>query len=239
MDTIAALLFDKDGTLFDFRATWGAWTGRFVRTLGGPSGRVQELAEAIRFDLEQDAHLPGSPFIAGSIEDWVDTVLDVLPELEREALMDRIREETAEVPQVPVTPLADLLGGLRGLGYRLGVATNDGEGPARAHLDRNGIASQFDFIAGYDSGHGAKPAPHMLLAFAKHCGLRPAQVLMIGDSTHDLHAAAAAGMPALAVLTGYASNDDLAPHAEAVLPSIADLPDWLQRRNATAMSQTV
>lgn len=238
VNAISALLFDKDGTLFDFRATWGTWTGQFVRRLGEPTNQVQALAEAMRFDLEEDRHLPGSPFIAASIDEWVDVLLDVMPHLERGALKDRIRSETSLVHQVPVTPLAPLLSDLRGSGYRLGVATNDGEAPARAHLARAGIETAFDFIAGYDSGHGAKPAPEMLLAFARMCGLAPNQVLMIGDSTHDLHAAAAAGMPALGVLTGYAGYDDLAPHAEAVLPTIADLPAWLSRRNATAMSQT-
>ena len=39
----------------------------------------------------------------------------------------------------------------------LGIATNDGEVPARAHLTRAGILDSFAFVAGYDSGHGAKP----------------------------------------------------------------------------------
>ena len=52
---------------------------------------------------------------------------------------------------------------------------------------------------------------------------------MIGDSLHDLHAARSAGMVAVGVLTGLASRADLAPAADIVLDSIADLPDWLDR----------
>ena len=34
-----ALVFDKDGTLFDFHATWGAWSAGFIQELaGGRSG---------------------------------------------------------------------------------------------------------------------------------------------------------------------------------------------------------
>jgi phosphoglycolate phosphatase len=110
---------------------------------------------------------------------------------------------------------------------RLGVATNDSEAPARLHLAAHGITECFDFIAGYDSGHGAKPGPGMCLAFAAACGLDPWRVAMVGDSRHDLQAGRAAGMRTVAVLTGIAGAGDLAPLADMVLPDIGALPGWL------------
>jgi phosphoglycolate phosphatase len=50
---------------------------------------------------------------------------------------------------------------------------------------------------------------------------------MVGDSTHDLHAGRGAGMATVAVLTGVAGRAALAPHADVVLNSIAELPEWL------------
>ncbi len=73
-------------------------------------------------------------------------------------------------------PLVPLLSALRARGLKLGVATNDSEAPARAHLDRHGLTGLLDFMAGYDSGHGAKPGPGMCLAFAAATGLDPAHV---------------------------------------------------------------
>ena len=64
----------------------------------------------------------------------------------------------------------------------------------------------FDFVAGCDSGWGGKPAPGQLLAFVAQCGLTPARVAMVGDSKHDLDAGRAAGMAAVAVLTGMAGQ---------------------------------
>ena len=49
---------------------------------------------------------------------------------------------------------------------------------------------------------------------------------MVGDSTHDLIAGRAAGMQTVGVLTGMAEAE-LAPLADAVLPDIGHLPDWL------------
>jgi phosphoglycolate phosphatase len=53
---------------------------------------------------------------------------------------------------------------------------------------------------------------------------------MVGDSRHDLIAGRAAGMPVVAVLTGVAGADELAPVADAVLPDIGHLPDWIVDR---------
>ena len=120
-----------------------------------------------------------------------------------------------------------LLSRLRAAGLALGVATNDAEHSARSHLAAVGVEPLFDFVAGSDSGHGAKPAPGPLLAFARAARLDPRQVVMVGDSAHDLHAGRAAGMACVAVLTGLATHDDLAPLADAVLPDIGHLPAWL------------
>ena len=109
----------------------------------------------------------------------------------------------------------------------LGVATNDAEAAAQSQLRGLGLGGYFDFLAGADSGHGAKPDPGQCLAFCAATGMQPAQVAMIGDSTHDLHAGAAAGMVPVAVLSGPATREDLAPHAAVVLPDIGHLPGWM------------
>ena len=50
---------------------------------------------------------------------------------------------------------------------------------------------------------------------------------MIGDSTHDLHSGREAGMFTIGVLTGPATAEDLAPHADVVLANIGHIPQWL------------
>jgi phosphoglycolate phosphatase len=72
----------------------------------------------------------------------------------------------------------------------------------------------------------------MLLAFAQATGLQPDRVIMVGDSRHDLLAGRSAGMRTVAVLTGIASAEDLAPLADAVLRDIGDLPGWIDARHA-------
>jgi phosphoglycolate phosphatase len=142
-------------------------------------------------------------------------------------LTNRIDASAGQAPMSEAVPLRPLLSALRAKGLRLGVATNDSEAPARQHLANHGITDCFDFIAGYDSGQGAKPGTGMCLAFAREQRLEPSRVAMVGDSRHDLEAGRAAGMRTVAVLTGIAKHDELAPHADVVLPDIGAIPGWL------------
>lgn len=224
---IRGILFDKDGTLFDFSATWVGWAEAFLtRVSAGDEARAEALAAAMGFDRAGRAFDPRSAVIAGT-PDEVGAALAPLLGRPLAEVVDWINAESAEAPQAEAVPLAPLLDGLRAQGLKLGVATNDAEMPARAHLSAAGVLDRFDFLAGFDSGHGAKPAPGMCLGFAEAMALDPAEVVMVGDSRHDLHAGRAAGMRTLAVLTGLAPAAELAPFADAVLPDIGHLPGWL------------
>ena len=58
-------------------------------------------------------------------------------------------------------------------GYRLGIATDDAEASAIVQAEAMGLVPHMDFIVGYDSGHGGKPEPGMVLAFAESSASRP------------------------------------------------------------------
>ncbi len=228
MKTLAGILFDKDGTLFNFSASWSRWTEIVVEELAdGNADKMRHMADAIGYDLTDRIFLPHSILIAGTVAQQVERLLPTLPHMSEGQLLSHLRKAAAEAEMVPAAPLPELLADLRDRNLRLGVATNDAESAARAHLERAGIADALDFVAGFDSGFGAKPDPGMCLAFAQTFDLDPATVLMVGDSLHDLNAGRAAGMVTVGVLTGGADRATLAPHADIVLASVADLPGWL------------
>lgn len=225
---IDAILFDKDGTLFDFGATWEAWAEAFLlRATGRDRARAQQVGRQIGFDLASRSFSPGSVVIAGTPAEVAAELAPHFPDIARAELIDMLNQEAETAPQVEAVPLAPFLDGLRGRGLRLGVATNDAEAPALAHLRAAQVLDRFDFVAGFDSGHGAKPGPGPLLAFCAAVGVVPERAVMVGDSTHDLIAGRAAGMATIGVLTGLATAGDLAPHADAILPDIGHIPGWL------------
>ncbi len=224
---IRAILFDKDGTLFDFRQSWGGWTQAMIDRLKPVT--TGDLAGALGFDTAAQDFAPDSVVIASPMEEIAEAIAGVvsMPYAQIVALMEEVG---TAAPMVPAVDLPKVLSELRAMGLRIGLATNDTEVPARAHLAGAGILDLFDFVAGCDSGHGGKPAPGQLLAFAAAMDLEPAAIAMVGDSLHDLDAARAAGMVGIGVLTGPARRETLAPHADVVFETIAEIAPWLKAR---------
>lgn len=229
---ISAILFDKDGTLFDFQVSWSAWAVALLDDLAqGDAARAAQLGDLIGFDWATRRFRPDSVVIADTDDEIIEALLPALPGATGAALRTRIGLAAAQAPMCEAVPLAPFLDGLEARGLRVGVATNDSEQVARAHLTQAGVLDRFDFVTGADSGHGAKPAPGMCLAFAKAVAVPPERVLMVGDSLHDLWAGRAAGMRTLAVLTGVAEAGVLAPHADHLLPDIGGLDGLLDSDN--------
>lgn len=229
---IDGIVFDKDGTLFDFRLSWGRWTGDLLRALSPDPTLQTVLGDAIGYDMATGSFAPDSPVIAATPREIAKCLLPHLAGQSLQALVDQMNTLSAATEMSPAVPLEPLLSALRSRGLKIGLATNDTEAPARAHLGAAGITHLFDFVCGCDSGYGGKPAPGQLLAFAAAFNLDPARVAMVGDSHHDLLAGRAAGMHAVAVLTGIATEDDLAPHADVVLKDINGLPHWIDQLSA-------
>lgn len=227
---IGAVIFDKDGTLFDFRASWGNWTRRMIAFLVQNGADLERTIATLGFDPETGVFADDSPVIAATTPEIAIIVAPLVPGLGLDAVNAKMNEFAASAAMSPAVDLPEVLGALRRQGLALGLATNDTEVPARAHLDGAGVLDLFSFVAGCDSGYGGKPAPGQLLAFAKAVGLPAARIAMVGDSRHDLDAAAAAGMLRVAVLTGIAQAAELAPHADVVLPDIGHLGAWIAAR---------
>ena len=230
---ISGVIFDKDGTLFDFQSTWGIWTAQVLaRIAGSDEALLQQLAEALGYDTQTRRVQPGSVIVAATPMEIAAVVKDCIPALSQTQICDWLNEEAKTAPQVLVTDLHRLTAELRRINLGLCVMTNDAETPARAHLASVQASDLFDFVIGSDSGFGAKPQAAPLLALADKMEIPAAACVMVGDSTHDLRAGRAAGMRAVAVLTGLAEADELAPLADAVLPDVSHLPAWISAQNS-------
>lgn len=229
MGRIAGVLFDKDGTLFDFCKTWGVWAHGFLTELAFDDvGVAADMGAAIGFDYATGKFHRSSPFITHTTGEVAERLLPFLPGASPSSVIARMNVSAADALLVEAAPLQGIFERLKQQGMRLGVATNDSEVVTKAHLMRAGVCDYLDFVAGFDSGHGAKPQPGQLLAFAREMELAPERIVMVGDSRHDLLAGRAAGMITVAVLTGLAPAEDLMPLADLVLNDIGELPAWLE-----------
>ncbi len=230
---IKGVLFDKDGTLFEYHRTWVPILFETAAMVAGDEALALRLIGAVGYDAASGRIKAGSLFAGGDTLELADAWLGLGVKRERQDLVRSLDEtfaRLAPVSSVPVTDLAALFSTLTGRGMKLGLATNDVEASARASMGRFALDPFLSFQAGYDSGHGTKPEPGMAFAFCAAVGLTPAAIAIVGDNLHDLEFAARAGAGLkIGVLTGTSGRADLAPHADAVIDSVADLPALLDR----------
>ena len=110
----------------------------------------------------------------------------------------------------------------------LAIATTDRGWRAQATMQALGVGHCFLAYIGADDVANGKPAPDMVYACCRRLGCDVGSAIVVGDSPADLQMARAAGAAAaIGVLTGLNDQERLAPLADIVLPSAADLPQRL------------
>jgi phosphoglycolate phosphatase len=213
MMCIKAILFDKDGTLFDFEASWADWMAETIVRLARGDAGLAGIWPPLRFDCRRAAfsRQPGDRRNAARRR-AADRAALAVHERRTDRRGSRKLGRRRADGRRPCPSTRCCAGSARD-GYALGVATNATRSELDAHLDAAGVAElAFDFVAGCDSGHGAKPDPGHVPCLRRASGMsRPGSVVMVGDSLHDLKAGRAAGMRTVGVLTGLARRADLLP----------------------------
>ncbi|MFC7515792.1 phosphoglycolate phosphatase [Herbaspirillum sp. GCM10030257] len=115
------------------------------------------------------------------------------------------------------------LDALKAKGLRLACVTNKPIAFAVPLLERTGLRGYFELVYGGDSLPKKKPDPLPLLTVCKDFGLRPEEVVAIGDSSNDAQAARAAGCRVLNVPYGYNHGESIHEvDSDGIVPTLLD-----------------
>ncbi|WP_410512187.1 HAD family hydrolase [Paenibacillus sp. BR2-3] len=232
------ILFDKDGTLLDFMAMWGAWA---EIVLGGMEDTLTQIGTgfcgnaAKLLGTEHDAggrvtgYDPGGPLPMATVEEtngilawqlyaagvpWNEALTRVTA-ISKEAMNEVRRRRTA----TPLPGLLPFLHQCAGASLKLGVVTSDESATTAEHLDWLGIAGFFDTVVTRDRVSMGKPAPEMAQLACRELGLAPDETIIIGDSNGDMQMGKAAG---LCLTVGIAGRDGFREHLLDADTVIAD-----------------
>lgn len=96
--------------------------------------------------------------------------------------------------------IKEILHQLKDKGYPIGIFTGKGRESSIITLRKLRVDHYFDLIITGDDVENHKPSPEGILKFVNHFGLKPARVLMIGDSVSDVIASKEAGIKIASVL---------------------------------------
>jgi len=187
---IRLVIFDFDGTLSDS----GDW---FLSV-------VDDLARRFKFRTVQPDEVDMLRHKSSrEVIDFLGISRWKLPLIARH-LRRLVGRNAHQIDLFPGTP--DLLEQLAATGVKIALVTSNAEENARKILGPV-HAARIDFFACGSSLFGKAPKFRRVL---KKMGMRPAEVLAIGDETRDVDAAREVGMRAGSVLWGYAAEDLLA-----------------------------
>jgi phosphoglycolate phosphatase len=210
---IELVVFDWDGTVVDSTLTIAEAIRQSCADLGLPIPSLEEASYVIGLGLH-DALAHVAPGLSP------DQVL---------ALTDRYRHHYLSRDQylTPFAGMTRLFDDLRERQLPLAVAT----GKSRAGLERAFDATQTrHYFADSRCADESvpKPSPDMLLELCDAFSVRPQQVLMIGDTTHDIEMAHAAGAHAAAVTYGAHPLDRLeAARPLVIMNDVPSLSRWV------------
>ncbi len=129
----------------------------------------------------------------------------------------------------PYPGAVETLSDLKSTGWRLAICSNKPEGPSRHILTALGLGDLFEAVAGGDTFAVRKPDPGHVHGVLDTLSARPSQAVMLGDSLNDVLAAHGAGLPAIAITSGYGPVPAHELGADALIETFAELPDALAK----------
>ena len=213
--SLAAVLFDLDGTLVDTAPDLVAVLNRLLRESGRPRmpyaiarNEVSNGASGLlRLGLGSD----------GSAEE-----------------VERLRPSFLEIYAEQIAYGSKLFMDLQtiddiGSRYELGVVTNKPDAYTKPLLAALDLTPRVATVVSGDRLPQRKPDPAPLQLAARELGLPPSRCVYVGDAPRDIEAGRAAGMPTIAAAYGYIrpSEDPYAWGADAVIRRPDDLDDAL------------
>jgi len=208
---VSAVCFDLDGTLID---STDAIVASFFHTFdvfGLPHPPRDRIVDTIGHVLEDQFQL------------FTDRDPHECTEVYRAHYGETCCERTTLLPGA-----RELLERLQAAGLRLGFATSKRRCYAEQVLAHLEVLDYFSSRLGPDDVTQPKPDPEALFLAAEQLGVRPAEMVFVGDTHFDVLASRAAGVRCVCVTTGYATREALeALDPEAVYDTLAEVGDHI------------
>jgi phosphoglycolate phosphatase len=234
------IIFDKDGTLIDFAATWIPLIRKRVSFLLkvlkiGDQALSAFLLKSWGIDPMSGKIDPRGPCPVSPRSDEI--IIGTMALYQKGYPWDEAKQWVAQAfdeadadgdwreKVVPITGIQTFLSQLREHGFRTALATNDERKDTEAILNHLGMEGLFDTILCAGEANFPKPHPETILTICRQLGVDQNETVMVGDSVADMMTGKRAGVAlTVGILEGGVTpRDDLEKVADLVVDSVQDL----------------
>jgi len=233
------IIFDKDGTLIDFTATWVPLIRKRLAFLSKKLGRNEELEafllkswgiDPFTGKVDPRGPCPVSPrsdeIIIGTMAlyqrgfPWDESKLLVAQAFDEADADGNWREKV-----VPVEGIQTFVSRLKGDGFYTALATSDERKDTEAILNHLGLEGLFDIILCAGEVDPPKPHPEAIFTICRKLSVHPQEAVIVGDSVTDMVMGKRAGVAlTIGILEGgVTSREELEKVADLVVNSIQEL----------------
>ncbi len=194
-----AVIFDMDGTLVDSLKDLADSANDMLKFYGFPQHDTEEYRYFVGNGPRKlmERCLPAE---CASDELFLDDALD---HYQRYYSVRMLRKTK------PYRGIRPMLKRLRREHVPLAICTNKQQPAAKIIAEKMFPADTFCEIVGTVPGEPRKPDPSRALLIAEHLGVRPEEVLFLGDSSVDIETARNAGFHAVGVSWGFRPEEEL------------------------------
>lgn len=119
--------------------------------------------------------------------------------------------------------IVEMIAAVRERGVPMGIVSSKARVAAQPTFDRFGLDAGMATVVLHDDTPRHKPLPDPLLFAATRVGVPPAACWYLGDSTHDMEAARAAGMVAVGAAWGPYPTETITALAHAIAAAPMDV----------------
>jgi len=233
---IRGIVFDKDGTLLDFEATWMPAFRRIAMQAADADAPLSARLLAIGGYCEQRGKIKSGSLFASGNSQLIARAWAPHTSGKRQGALARMIEaaflDEGERHSRALFNVAALFSRLKAGGIAIGIASSDSERGIENTLSGLDILHRVDFYCGYDSGFGFKPEPGMIKAFCAATGIAASKTAVVGDNPHDLEMGRNAGVVLnIGVLSGNSTAAELAPLADEIRSSAHEILDIIHLEN--------
>ncbi len=235
------IIFDKDGTLFDYYTIWSPVFKTTIKHIiasfdrSGDEELEREMLHMLGLGVDK-VNPEGLIFQHRKFFMLLNIFIfskkhrlsfkELVKAFENSYYEGKDHIKASLIAHTDEDVLVPLFEKLHNKGYRIGIATSDNLDSTMVCLEHFQLLPFIDMIYTNDDHFKRKPHPESFIAFCKEFSLLPEEVAVVGDATMDLQYAkrGKAGYR-VGVLTGSKDEKKLSRLAHVIYPSVHELMD--------------